>query len=109
MSQRFEKHCPASMSQQFLELMNRSKSPKHSTNKLRDTVLMRKHGISNNESTAETLICTLDNDGTQSHVCCTGSYDEEKELVRVRRKDKKKGENLQRIIRNHETKLMSIA
>ena len=61
-------------------------------NKLRETVLMRKHGVSINESTAETLFRLLDNDDAQSCVCCTGSYDEAKELVRVRLKRKKKGE-----------------
>ena len=49
---------------------------------------MRKFQSGVHESTAETLMHILDNDDAQSCVCCAGSYDEAKQLVRVRRKRK---------------------
>ena len=76
------------MAQQLLEISNGSILPTNSINKLRETVLMRKFGVKGKESTAETLLRILDNDDSQSYVSYTGSYDQTKQLVRVRRKRK---------------------
>ena len=88
-SKLFENHCPVAIAQQFLEISDGSKLPLNSINKLRDAILMRKYGVAGKESTAETSLRILDNDDSQSYICCTGSYDQAKQLVRVRRKRKK--------------------
>ena len=89
-----EGHCPASIAQQFLEISGGGKLPQKSIAKSRDAVLMRKCVSNATETTAETLMRTLTEDETMSFVCHTGSCDEAKKLVRVRRKRQSKGQNM---------------
>lgn len=89
-----QRHCPLSVAQQLLELSCGNKLPRNSLAKLREAVLMRKYQTNGSETTAETLIRLLNNDDNISCVCCTGSYDEAKQLVKVNKKRKSRGKNI---------------
>ena len=73
-----------------MEITTGSRLPAQSINKLRNVVLMRKHATSRDETTAKLLLKILSRDLNISRICRTGSYDDTKDLVTVRKQRKSK-------------------
>ena len=90
-----------SVAHQFVDLVGGRKLPSKSMAKLRETVLIRKHQTRDNESAVKTLVRLLTEDDTISYASCTGSYDEAKQLVKVRKKRKSKGKKFNNELNNN--------
>ena len=89
------------MAQQFLEITTGARLPTQSIKKLRNCVLMRKFASDGSETTAELLLKMLQRDPDITYMCYTGSYDDAKQLVTVRKQRKSKNEGLKSKIEQH--------